>query len=125
MTASAIGGEVILLAVILILAFMQWHNRLPPIEKVVKLIDALNTKGGNLLILSGGAILGSWASLRLLYYVLERSQEGKLTQDNSFAMLGISFITGNFTGGFLATLFKTMTGESSKSHPETPTSDAE
>jgi len=75
-------------------------------------LDSLNSKGGNILALLILTILGGGMSIRLFYYLIQLSVDGKLQQDNSFALMGLTFLTNNLTGAFAGALLKTMTGDS-------------
>lgn len=90
---------------------MWWFNRLPSIESLEKLMDIINTRGGNICLLLAGTILGCGASLRLFYYIIQLSVDGKIQQDNVFGIMSLTFVTGTVTGGFQGALLKTMTGE--------------
>lgn len=90
---------------------MWWFNRLPSIATLEKLMDLINTRGGNICLLLAGTILGCGASLRLFYYILDLSVKGLIQQDNVFGIMSLTFVTGTVTGGFQGALLKTMTGE--------------
>jgi len=87
-----------------------WFDKLPSIETLGKLFSLVNTKGGNITILFVCSILGAGISLRLFYYLIQLSVDGKLQQDNSYALLGLSFMTNTLTGAFIGAMLKTMTG---------------
>lgn len=95
-----------------------WFGKLPTIETFTKLVDTLNTRGGNILILLVLSAFGMFASVRMLYYLVQLSVDGRLQQDNSFALLSISFLTNTITGAFIGALLKTMSGDTEIKHPE-------
>lgn len=97
-----------------------WYGKLPSIDVFSKLMDLANTKGGNIFILSLFSAFGIFASVRMLYYLVQLSVDGKLQQDNSFALLSISFMTNTITGAFIGALLKTMSGEANGNPPEKP-----
>lgn len=90
---------------------MAWTNRLPSLETIVKLLEALNTKGGNLMLLSFFTGLFAIISIRTFLYIIDLSVNGKMPQDNTFALQAIAWVTGGLTTGFMGALLKTMTGD--------------
>ena len=101
-----------------------WFGRLPSIETFAKLVDTIDTRGGNILILLFLGGFGMFASVRMLYYLVQLSVDGKLQQDNSFALLSISFLTNTITGAFIGALLKTMRGEPTGLPPAPPPASA-
>ena len=100
---------------IVLWAFMQWHQKLPSTESIQNLATVLATKGGNIMILTGMGFVFFFAGLRLIYYCLSLSIDGKVSTDNAVMMLAITFVTGTAYGGTQGALLKTMTGENVKS----------
>jgi hypothetical protein len=100
---------------IVLWAFMQWHQKLPSTESIQNLATVLATKGGNIMILTGMGFVFFFAGLRLIYYCLSLSIDGKVSTDNAVMMLAITFVTGTAFGGTQGALLKTMTGENVKS----------
>lgn len=49
--------------------------------------------------------------MRLFYYLIQLSVDGKLQQDNSFALMGLTFVSNTLTGAFAGAMLKTMTGD--------------
>jgi hypothetical protein len=98
---------------ILLIGFfvLAWFRRLPSIQQVHEALDLINTKGGNIALLLFGTLIGGAASLRLFYYIIQLSVDGKIQQDNVFSIMSLSFITGTITGNFMGALLKTMTGD--------------
>lgn len=94
-----------------IAAFFWWKDKFPSIEGFKGFVELINTKGGNILVLLFFSLLGCFASIRMLYYLIQLSVDGKLQQDNSFALLAISFVTNTLTGAFIGAMLKTMTGD--------------
>lgn len=99
------------LAALFVGAFFWWKGKFPSIETFAKFIELINTKGGNILVLLLVSLIGTYTSVRFLYYIVQLSVDGKLQQDNSFALLAISFLTNTLTGAFIGAMLKTMTGE--------------
>jgi uncharacterized membrane protein SpoIIM required for sporulation len=90
---------------------MWWFGKLPSIITVRELLDLVNSKGGNITLLLVCTLIGSGASLRLFYYIIQLSVDGKIQQDNVFTIMSLTFITGTITGNFMGALLKTMTGD--------------
>lgn len=111
-------GEVSFAFIILGIFLMWWFGKFPSSAEFTHWLDALNTRGGNILILFIGTLLGTSATMRLFYYIIQLSVDGKVMQDNAFALMGLTFLSGTITGGFLGALLKTMTGESTPSKSE-------
>jgi hypothetical protein len=101
----------------LVLVVFGWFGKLPTAETLTKLMEVINTRGGNIMLLLFGTILGTSATMRLFYYVIQLSVDGKVMQDNVFALMGLTFLSGTITGGFMGALLKTMTGDSVPIHP--------
>ena len=94
---------------------LQWYGKLPHLQSIIDLITAANSRGGNILILSVASIYFFSHSIRLFYLLMDYSKDGKIGQDNAFALMGLQFATSTAFGGAFGALLKTMTGENSKS----------
>lgn len=92
-------------------SFLWWFGRVPKIESIKQFFEALNTKGGNILILLVMSVVGAFATTRMFYYLVQLSVDGKLQQDNAYALMGLAFLTNQLTGAFIGALLKTMTGD--------------
>jgi hypothetical protein len=88
-----------------------WTNRFPSLDTVIKALEALNTKGGNLFLLSFFTAMFAIISIRTFLYIIDLSVNGKMNQDNTFALQAIAWVTGGLTTGFMGALLKTMTGD--------------
>lgn len=95
-------------------AFMQWHGKLPSTDSIQALATISATKGGNIIILLVMSLAFFYSGLRLIYYCLGQSIDGKVATDNAVMMLAITFVTGTAFGATLGALLKTMTGENVK-----------
>lgn len=93
---------------------LLWHGKLPSVESIQGLATISATKGGNIIILMVMAFSFFFAGMRLIYYCLGLSVDGKITVDNAVMMLAISFVTGTAFGNVMGALLKTMTGENVK-----------
>ena len=99
---------------VILWAFMQWHNKLPSVQSIQDLATALNSRGGNILVLGAFSTGFFWAALRFTYWIISRSNDGKITVENSVAMAAFTWMTGSAFGGAFTSMVKAMTGESSK-----------
>jgi hypothetical protein len=103
------------------LTFMLWYKLLPSINSFQTFADVINSRGGNIVLLSSMALYFFYHSIRIFYLLIDLSKpispEGKayIAQDNAFALMGLQFVTSSAFGGAFGALLKTMTGESSKS----------
>ena len=109
------------LLVIIIIAVFGWFGKLPSISQMREAMELINSRGGNILLLLAATIIGTGASLRLFYYVIQLSVDGKVAQDNVFAIMSLTFVTGTVTGNFQGALLKTMTGDLPTGRPGTST----
>lgn len=103
--------EVAFVIVLIWFSVFWWFEKIPSVDSIKKGLGVLDTKGGNLAILTAFSFIGIFASIRLMYYILQLSVDGKLQQDNSFALLTVQFMTNTITGGFIGALLKTMSGD--------------
>lgn len=104
-TAASVG---------LVLLLLLWFKRLPSVDSLTDFMAALNTKGGNifvLFVLSGYFFL---TSARMFYYLIHMVIDGKLTADNSYALMGLQFLTTSAFGGAFGAMLTMMTGEAPK-----------
>lgn len=113
------GDVALVLGVLLVLwAVLQWNNKLPSTKSIQELMSTLNSRGGNIMILT----FLSWAffkvGMALFYNILDRIADGRITPDNAVVATSIAFVTGTAFGGAFGALLKTMTGESSKGRVE-------
>jgi hypothetical protein len=117
--------EVVMAGCLVGVFVLAWGEKMPSTEALVKFLDALNTKGGNLLLLSGFTGFFAIISVRTFLYIIDLSVNGKMNQDNTFALQAIAWVTGGLTTGFMGALLKTMTGDASVRHDEGKTATLE
>jgi len=96
-------------------AVMQWYDKLPSPHTIQDLFTVLNSRSGNIVMLAVASVYFFTQSLRLFYVLMDYSRDGKIGQDNAFALMALQFVTSTAFGGAFGALLKTMTGESSKS----------
>jgi hypothetical protein len=98
---------------VLVWSIMQWHNKLPATESISKFVAMINSRGGNIVILSVASIYFFKYSMYLFLHLLEMVKNNTITESNAFGLMAIQFVTTSAFGGAMGALLKTMTGESS------------
>ena len=101
----------LLLMFVLGFTILLVFGKLPSADSFERVIHALNSRGGNILILSLFTLLSFEGALRLIYFILTHN----VAETNPAISIGVSFVTGTAFGGFSSTLYKAMTGEQSSS----------
>lgn len=106
--------------------YLRQTNRLPDIQSIKDLVDALNSRGGNLLALLFLTVYFFRWSMRIIFHALEMLRTNQLKADNAVLILGLTFVTSSAFGGAFAALLKTMSGQDSTTAgggllPPTPT----
>lgn len=91
---------------------MWWFGKLPTIATIHGLAEIANTKGGIILLLYVMSFIFFFSGLRYSYWVMAKSQDGKLTTENALIMATFAFVTGSAFGGAFSAMLKTMTGDS-------------
>jgi len=114
MTYFFYWAEAGVLGLAILFAVFWWSDKIPSIETISRFVEVLNTKGGNILILLFMSVIGAFATLRMFYYLTQLSVDGKLQQDNAYALMALAFLTNQLTGAFIGALLKTMTGDTPK-----------
>lgn len=100
---------------LLIWVFLALRNKLPSIEGVRALVGILNSRGGNILILTMLTLTFFQASMRWFYYVMGLLQSKSITPDNAVLIAGISFVTGTAFGSAIGALLSALTGQDGRS----------
>jgi hypothetical protein len=98
---------------VLVWVVMQWNKRLPSTDSIQKFVAVINSRGGNIVILSIASIYFFRYSMYLFLHLLFMVQNKTITEDNAFGLMAIQFVTTSAFGGAMGALLKTMTGESS------------
>lgn len=104
----------VLIGIVVTFVVLQWAKKLPSPAAVQEVLAALNSRGGNILILSAFSVYFFHDAISLFYNLLEQVKAGTLKPDNAYALMALQFVTTTAFGGFSGALLKTMTGESSK-----------
>ncbi len=98
-------------AAFLTVAMLGWADKLPTTPQLQDIMTILNSRGGNILVLSILTVYFFWRSEHMYYVVLAQIQSNSLTSDNGIALNGLSFDTGVASAAFGA-LLKTMSPDS-------------
>lgn len=100
-----------LIVFLLILCYMllAWRGRLPQMSAFKDFLDAVNSAGGHIFLLT---ILTVWSikiAMQFFYHLLALPQE-QVDKDSAIVTAGITFVQGTLVGTFLGALIKTMSG---------------
>lgn len=90
--------------------FMWYQGRLPSTGVLQDLTTILNSRGGNILILSAASVYFFYHAEHMYYVVVQLINGGVIKADNGIALNGLLFDTGAFGSAFGA-LLKTMSPE--------------
>lgn len=74
--------------------------------------SAMNTKGGNVLVLAIMSLFFFVATMWLAFVVLQDIKAGTLREDNAIALMALQFCMNSAFSACLGAMLKTMTGES-------------
>lgn len=98
-------------AAFLTVAILGWADKLPTTPQLQDIMTILNSRGGNILVLSMLTVYFFWRAEHMYYVVLAQIQSNTITADNGIALNGLSFDTGVASAAFGA-LLKTMSPDS-------------
>lgn len=101
------------LALFLMYGGMSWLKLWPQIDSLTRLVDMINTKGGNIIVLFGLSIYFYHDTMVAYWSVVELIRAGTIASDNGIALNALTFSTGAF-GAVSGALLKVMSGEESK-----------
>jgi hypothetical protein len=104
------AGLIMLVALLLLMV----TKRLPTPEGFEHFLTSLNSKGGNILILSFFTYVSLQQTIRWLYHIIEMVELHHLNESNAIATLGIQFLTTTAFGMFAGALISTLTGIATK-----------
>lgn len=108
-----------ILVVLATLVVMQWFGKLPSVTSISALATVMNTRGGNILLLSSLSIAFFVSGIRLIYWSTMLTMQGKIDMKEAVLILpGFGWITGTAFGGAFGALLKTMTGEDQAPPPQ-------
>lgn len=100
-----LGGALVVLFV------LAWRKQLPSIGAIQDIVNVLNTKGGNILLLAIMAMIFFKSTLHLAYTILDQIEAKTLREDNAIALMALQFCTTSAFGGAMGAMLTMMTGE--------------
>jgi hypothetical protein len=103
----------IIIGVYLLLVF---RNKMPNMSTFKDFVDAINTAGGHIVLLSVFSFYFFRTAMRFFLHVLGLPDE-VVTKNNAIIMTGIGFLTGTAFGGAWGALIKTMSGGKANGTP--------
>lgn len=111
--AAVSHDEATFWAMLLSLLLLLLSRRLPAMESFERLVHLLDSRGGNIALLSVLTWMFFLSGMRLIYRLLEMVSNKTLTPENAIAQVGLVFVTGTAFGGAFGALLKTLTGTNS------------
>jgi len=96
----------------LTLVILLWFKRLPSIDSYERFLHSLDSRGGNILILTGLTWYSASQAIKLFWHLIYLVHDGKLQGNDGVTQVAISFVTTTLAGGFSGALIKTLTGMS-------------
>jgi hypothetical protein len=109
--SSSLEVRIALYGIFLSFMFMWYKGKMPTTGELQDFATILNSRGGNILILSLASIYFFHRSESMYYIVVQMIKSGTITADNGIALNGLTFDTGAFGAAFGA-LLKTMQPDS-------------
>ena len=107
--AQFLKPELILLYFSLTVAVaLFWFNKFPTIHGFINFTNALNTKGGNILILTLMVVVSNSVAMKFIYFMVDLSIQGKLTKDNALGLAAFSYVTAQVSGAILGAWLKAL-----------------
>jgi hypothetical protein len=113
MTLDYLSGLICFVVLLVLMA----AKRLPSPEGFDHFLGALNSKGGNIAILTLFTYISFVKASLMFYHLLDMVKANQLQQDNSFALMGLQFLTTSAFGLFAGALINTLTGATVKAPP--------
>lgn len=95
--------------VIVIYLLLVFRNKMPSMGAFKEFVDAINTAGGHIFLLSLFSLYFFRTAMRFFFHVLSLPDE-EITKHEAIIMTGIGFLTGTAFGGAWGALIKTMSG---------------
>lgn len=91
-------------------------NRLPRMAAFKEFLDAVNSAGGHIFILT---LLTAWSikiAMQFFYHLLSLDTE-TVSKADALVTAGVTFVTGTLAGTFIGALLKTMSGGRANGQP--------
>src|ERR1039458_3059201 len=97
----------LLLGIVAVLV-LALYGKLRTVASFVTFCNAINTRGGNIVLLSFMVFLLVTMSMKYVYFLVGLEITGSLTKESALAMNGFTFITGGVTGLILGAFLKAL-----------------
>lgn len=110
----------VLTVILLVYVLLAWRGKLPRISAFKDFLDAVNSAGGHIFLLT---LLTLWSikiAMQFFYHILSLPAE-TFTKQQAIVTAGITFVQGTLAGTFIGALLKTMSG--GKANGATPAPD--
>lgn len=101
------------LALIMMYGGFSFLKLWPNIDSLTRLVDMINTKGGNIIILMWLSVYFYHDTMAAYWSVVELIKSGTIASDNGIALNALTFSSTAF-GAVSGALLKVMSGEESK-----------
>ena len=85
----------------------------PSLTSIRAILEMLNTRSGNILLLAIMSMFFFWETLHLAYYILSMIEVGKLHEDNAIALMAMQFCTTGAFAASMGAMLTMMTGDKS------------
>lgn len=102
----------------LIYVFLAMRDKLPSVVAIGDLISLLNSRGGNIFILSVMTFVFFFTGMKWFYYLMDLQRTKSISADNALLLNSISWITGAAFSGSSSALYSALTGQDSKARTD-------
>jgi len=102
--------QYVMLAIVFITYLvLTFANRLPKMASFKDFLDAVNSAGGHIFLLSLLTVWSIKIAMQYFYHLLALPEE-MLSKQQAIVTAGITFVQGTLAGTFIGALLKTMSG---------------
>lgn len=109
-----LGGRLLAFALLGLLVWYLLRSAAGPVDAVTKLATALDSRGGNIIILVFFSLVFFISAMGLGYYLLDLMEQKLITPDNVLASSMFQFITGSAFGISIGALIQLLGGSHEK-----------
>lgn len=99
---------VAMLATIIAIGVLAGKGKLPTVASFITFCNAINTRGGNIVLLSLMLLIFNAAAVKYLYFVVGLEISGKLTKESAIALTGLTYVTGQICGNVMGAWLKAL-----------------
>lgn len=97
----------------LVWLLLQYSGKMPKIDSIKEFVSMLNSRGGNILILTFLSLVFFAYSVQLFNQAIFLIARKQLEPANAILLMGIQFVTNTAFGTAIGALVKSMTGADS------------